>query len=295
MKKSLKLFFLFLSFFLLVFALFVQNHFYHNKLEENMKEYKTLQTKYKTLEKDYSKLLNDSNQKEKNLQEELDKTKQEKNALISKYVKTVYLTFDDGPSENTIKILDILKEKNVKATFFPIGNNSDFAKSVYKRIIDEGHTIGNHTFSHNYATIYSSVHAYKTDFYKLQNLIKETTGVTPTIYRFPGGSNNTVHRNYGPKNLIPSIIQELNKEGFIHVDWNVDSLDASKVKQNKQVIINSVLNNSKNKKHSIILFHDSQAKTTTAEALPYIIDELKKRDVVFDVLSKDSFNYQFIK
>lgn len=109
------------------------------------------------------------------------------------YVKPeCYLTFDDGPyAGNTDKILDVLKAYNVKATFFVVYKDSEEAKALYKRIVDEGHTIGIHNASHKYVEIYSSVDAYPEDFNKLYEYLKEVTGVEAEIFRFPGGSLNT--------------------------------------------------------------------------------------------------------
>lgn len=104
----------------------------------------------------------------------------------------VYLTFDDGPSENTDAILDILAEYNVKATFFAIGQEGEENMTMYQRIVSEGHTLGMHSYSHSYSTVYKSLDDFKSDFYKIQNYIEGVTGVKPVYYRFPGGSNNLV-------------------------------------------------------------------------------------------------------
>ena len=103
-------------------------------------------------------------------------------------LKRVYLTFDDGPSSNTIKILDILKEKDVKATFFVVGRLSDTTTPIYKRIVDEGHTLGMHSYTHVYKDIYPSEDAFEYDLDRIQALIYEQTGVLSKYYRFPGGS-----------------------------------------------------------------------------------------------------------
>ena len=91
--------------------------------------------------------------------------------------KTVYLTYDDGPSKNTPRILDVLKKYGVKATFFVIGKEDEESLALYKRIVDEGHTIAVHTYSHKYHDIYQSVDAYLEDFEKVENLIYNTTGI----------------------------------------------------------------------------------------------------------------------
>ena len=104
---------------------------------------------------------------------------------------TAYLTFDDGPSGNTDIILQTMQEENVKATFFVVGTDNADNLARMRRIVQEGHTIGMHSYSHSYKKIYASVEAFLKDMYQVFNLIKDTTGVTPTCFRFPGGSINS--------------------------------------------------------------------------------------------------------
>ncbi|RKD34163.1 polysaccharide deacetylase family protein [Thermohalobacter berrensis] len=207
--------------------------------------------------------------------------------------KTIYLTFDDGPSKNTIKILDILKKYKVKATFFVCGNTTEFGKKVYKRIVNEGHAIGNHTFSHNYKVIYSSEEAFLKDLKKLENFLFSVAGVKPKIIRFPGGSNTSIGKKYGGIKLTERLTTKVLLDGYQYFDWNVSSRDATKVTQDKEIIINSVLQDVKDG-GNIVLFHDSWPKTTTVEALPTIIEELLKRGYRFDILTKDSFYVHFL-
>ena len=209
--------------------------------------------------------------------------------------KNVYLTFDDGPSINTAKILDILKEYNIKATFFVVGTANEHSKNLYKRIVDEGHTLGNHTYSHNYKTIYESEENFIQDFKKLEDHIYDITGVKMDIMRFPGGSNTTIPHKYSDEKFMKRITTKMLYDGYQYFDWNVDSKDAKVVKQSKDVIIKSVLDGVRNNDPAIVLFHDSIPKTTTVEALPIIIEELLKEDYTFDVLHKDSFYVQFKK
>lgn len=108
--------------------------------------------------------------------------------------RKVYLTFDDGPSSNTGRILDILAEYDVKATFFVVGKTEEKYQSLYKRIVEEGHTLAMHSFSHKYNEIYQSRESYVEDLSKLQEFLYETTGVWCRYCRFPGGSSNTVSR-----------------------------------------------------------------------------------------------------
>ena len=108
--------------------------------------------------------------------------------------KKVYLTFDDGPSSNTDQILDILKDYDVKATFFVVGKTDERSVKAYQRIVEEGHTLAMHSYSHKYDEIYESKEAFARDLNSLQEYLYETTGVWPRIYRFPGGSSNTVSK-----------------------------------------------------------------------------------------------------
>lgn len=209
--------------------------------------------------------------------------------------KIAYLTFDDGPSKNTIKILDTLKKYNIKATFFVNGRTDSQSKQLYKRIVAEGHSIGSHIYSHDYSEIYRNKTAFMNSFNKLQNYIKNLTGVNMEILRFPGGSNNQVSYKYGGKGLMKELTKEMKKQGYVYFDWNVDSTDASVALQSKSKIVSSVLNGSKGKKQVVILMHDAAYKTTTAQALPEIIEGLKKQGFQFDRITKTSYAPQFLK
>lgn len=195
--------------------------------------------------------------------------------------KTIFLTFDDGPSDRTLEILDILREKGVKATFFVTGNCPAKGKSIMKKIVDEGHTIGVHTYTHAFKKIYASVNAFLDDFNKIYNLIYDATGVKPTIFRFPGGSKNGFNKgNYR------ELIAEMTRRGFDYFDWNLSAGDAvSRTLTPTSRCISNVLNASKNYRHGVVLMHDARPKTTTVEALPAIIDGLRSQGFSFDKLS----------
>lgn len=205
-------------------------------------------------------------------------------------VKKAYLTFDDGPSENTVKILDFLKVNHIKATFFVIGSEDD---TIYKRIVEEGHTIGVHSDTHRYEEIYKDVDAYMADIGVLSDRIYAATGVRSNILRFPGGSNNAISKRYNQTDLMGELSQHVVKEGYYYFDWNVDSADASAVCPDKDIIVNAVLDGAKNKKNAIILMHDAGAKTTTVEALPEIVEGLKKEGYVFDKITEDTVPIRF--
>lgn len=206
-------------------------------------------------------------------------------------LKIAYLTFDDGPSGNTPKILDILKEKKVPATFFVIGNPD--MKDTYKRIVDEGHVLGNHTYGHDYNKIYKSPETFFADVDKLNDLLEEATGERTKILRFPGGSNNTVSRHAGGSGIMSVMIDAVLGDGYRYFDWNVDSQDASKAKQSKDVIVKSVLGGANGTNKAVILMHDAAAKTTTVDALPEIIDGLIQKGFIFRGLDMDAPETQF--
>ena len=248
---------------------------------------------------------------ENSLQEQLDKAADELESLQSEYDKLkklkesrgestdtstpiVYLTFDDGPSLNTIKILDILKENDIKATFFVVGNDKEYAKDIYKRIVDEGHTLGNHTYDHSYKKIYTTSDGFWQSFDKLDHFLMDLIGVKTTVMRFPGGSNNTVSNKYN-YNIMNTLVKQAKERGHIYFDWNVSSLDAVKAVQSKEVIVNEVLKQTKQNKKSIVLMHDSSEKTTTVEALPEIIKALKDRGCEFAALDETVEPIEYLK
>ena len=135
----------------------------------------------------------------------------------------VYLTFDDGPSDRTDEVLKILDEKGVKATFFVIGREDETSIQRIKKAAAAGHTIGMHSYSHDYEKIYTSVEDFLDDFYKLFVILRDEAGVTPTVFRFPGGSLN----NYN-QGVYKEIIAEMLRRGFRYYDWNLSAEDAAK-------------------------------------------------------------------
>ena len=184
------------------------------------------------------------------------------------YDKRVYLTFDDGPSNNTDQILDTLAEYKVKATFFVVGHEDELSLERYKRIVNEGHIIAIHSFSHKYKEIYKSLENFDKDFTKLWNLLYDTTGYTPTLYRFPGGSLSL------SKSKIKVYSGYLNEKGINYYDWNVVNGDAEGIDYTEEQMIHNVLNGVAQKKTSIVLMHDGYGKERTADILPKILDAL---------------------
>lgn len=206
---------------------------------------------------------------------------------IVKPGKRVYLTFDDGPSKNIDEILDILAEKQVKATFFVVGKTDEASMAAYKKIVDGGHGIGIHSYTHQYDKVYSSLEAFQKDVNSMSDLIYAATGVRTHLYRFPGGSANTVCQT-----SMDDLIGWLNKEGYIYYDWNALNGDAvTKNLSTKTLISNimgSVKQNRENGRDSTVLMHDLANKHNTVESLEPLIDKLTKEGYVLDQpLSED--------
>ncbi|MCR5469288.1 MAG: polysaccharide deacetylase [Lachnospiraceae bacterium] len=192
----------------------------------------------------------------------------------------VYLTFDDGPSSNTSEILDILKEHNVKATFFVIGQEDEKSKELYKRIVDEGHTLGMHSYSHKYSELYSSVESFEEDFTRIQNLLYDVTGQECLYYRFPGGSSNQVNNDDMAK-----CISFLNAQGITYFDWNVSNGDATSQVYTSEDLVENVMKDVVKYKTSIVLMHDTSAKEKTVDSLSTLIERLE--DLGADILPID--------
>ena len=201
----------------------------------------------------------------------------------------IWLTFDDGPSANiTPKVLDILKKENVKATFFVI-NYSDSNEHLLKRIVEEGHTIGIHGYSHEYSKIYKSKETFMNNVLTLQDRIFKSTGVKSMYIRFPGGSSNTVSRKYC-KGIMTELTKEMLAKGFKYYDWNISSGDAGGAKNAKDVYKNVTKNLSK-KRGNMVLMHDFGGNKKGLEALPEIIKYAKKEGYTFSKIDEDTPMY----
>lgn len=183
--------------------------------------------------------------------------------------KAVYLTFDDGPSQNTATVLDALKATGAHATFFVVGKNIAGNEALLKRMTDEGHAVAIHTYAHDYKALYASVDAYLDDFNQTYEAIYAACGVYPTMFRFPGGSINA----YNAANY-QQIIAEMTRRGFVYYDWSVSSEDAAGKKLTSEQIITNVVNGVAGTSHAIVLMHDSGDKTTTAQAVTGMVQQL---------------------
>jgi peptidoglycan-N-acetylglucosamine deacetylase len=192
--------------------------------------------------------------------------------------KTAYLTFDDGPSQEvTPKILDILDSNNVKATFFVIGYMVDRNKDLLLREWNDGQSIGNHSYSHSYKSLYSNQADFISDIDKCEAEIKSIigSGYNNKLLRFPGGS-------FGSK--LQPYRAEAVKDGYHYVDWNALNGDAESNNVSVDKLIQRLKETTNGKEHVVILMHDAASKETTVQALPQIIEYLKQQGYVFKTL-----------
>lgn len=197
--------------------------------------------------------------------------------------KVIYLTIDDGPSGLTEQFLDVLDHYNVKATFFVTGAMPEY-KNMIKEAYDRGHTIGLHTFSHDYAGVYSSVDAYFDDLNKIGEVVKEEIGYVPCFIRFPGGASNTVSAKY-TQGIMTALSTEVNNKGYQYYDWNASCGDGA-VKTTEQLYAQAITYNDNN---MIMLMHDSQTKQSTLDALPGIIEYFQNAGYTFKAIDRESY------
>ena len=194
--------------------------------------------------------------------------------------KRVFLTFDDGPSKSvTIPILDILKQNNVKATFFVLGSNAERYPEIVKRAYQEGHYIANHSFTHVYSNIYSSPQAVLDEYNRTETAIKNAIGdqtYNSRVFRFPGGTSGGKYAN-----IKAEAVNLLNQNNVAHLDWNALTADAAGL-DNVNDMMNYVETTMGNKNSVVILMHDIGTKKSTYELLPQLIQALKEKGYVFE-------------
>ena len=192
---------------------------------------------------------------------------------VKKMKGVIYLTFDDGPSEKvTPRILKTLEKYEVPATFFVLDYGDDKKKiKLMKRALKDGCAIGIHGYSHDYSRIYTSVDAFMGNVTSLHDKLLDDIGYDAFTMRFPGGSSNTISRNYS-EGIMTKLVKEIQKEGYSYNDWNVDSTDASGNNRPAKTLVESVKKNCSKDTYNVVLMHDSDAKETTAKALPEIIE-----------------------
>lgn len=201
--------------------------------------------------------------------------------------KVVYLTFDDGPSKNTPKLLDVLDQLGVKATFFVTGNAANIYPQNLKLIVNRGHAVALHTYSHEYSEVYKSEDAYFNDLQKVGDLVYNLTGVRTNIIRFPGGSSNQISKNHCP-GIMTSLTKKVIEKGYQYYDWNVDSGDADKRTMPVEYLT-SHFKTQGLKPYINLLMHDTADKYTTIDALPTIVKYYRDLGYEFDVIDENAY------
>ena len=190
------------------------------------------------------------------------------------------LTFDDGPSANTDRILEILDRYGVKATFFVVGSSAASAENQerMRRIVAAGHTLAMHSWSHDYTRVYASVESFLEEFNQLYELIYQVTGVYPAIFRFPGGSINSYDRG-----VYQEIIAEMTRRGFVYFDWNASAGDSTATPAEPSLLAANWLAGI-GRDLVVTLAHDSAPRTTTVDALPSVIEGYQAAGYTFIAL-----------
>lgn len=184
-------------------------------------------------------------------------------------IHKVYLTFDSSPSRHTEEILDILAAHEVKATFFVIGREDEESQELYRRIVEEGHTLGMRSYSNRYSVIYRSKEAFAEDYRKLKDYLFELTGEECSLYRFPGGSGNQISD-------VPmqELIQFLNEQDVTYYDWNISSEDGASVSYTTEEIVENITGDVVKYKTSVVALQDVSEDSTTVEVLEPLIEAL---------------------
>ncbi len=194
--------------------------------------------------------------------------------------KRAFLTFDDGPSQNTNEILDILKQYDIKATFFVLGTQAEVMSETVKRIYDEGHYLANHGYTHIYSSIYQSPEQVLTEYNQCNQIIANAIQVpeyNSHLFRFPGGFAG------GKYAIIKQQAGKLlEQNGILNIDWNSLTGDSEKVNPSAEYLMNNLYNTTQGKNSVVILMHDALAKRVTVETLPQVIEYLKNEGYEFE-------------
>lgn len=190
---------------------------------------------------------------------------------------TVYLTFDDGPSALTPKVLDILKKEGIKATFFMLGQQAEERPEIVKRIVAEGHSIGNHTYNHNYQELYTDFRVFWKQIKQTESILERIAGVKPQLIRAPGGTYRNFNAFY---------FYYLDQAGYKVFDWSIDSGDSRKANVPSRDIVKTVEEGPF--QHEItVLLHDGAGHAQSVKALPEIIHFFKKRGYAFAPITSE--------
>lgn len=203
--------------------------------------------------------------------------------------KIAFLTFDDGPSQYTSKLLDTLQQNDIKATFFVtfFGHDSAVKRGWVKQELDDGETIGEHSWTHEYSYIYASEENFMTDFNTMKQVLTDTTGAQPRLFRFPGGVGNTEWRRYHHNEPIMStLVQDVENAGMTPFDWTAGGEDASKnPPSSPQQFCDEIMNDIGEQEHPIILMHDRIENSVNT--VPLVIEQLRAKGYRFATLSPE--------
>ncbi len=201
--------------------------------------------------------------------------------MKQKSEKKVFLTFDDGPSPLTNQVLEILNKKNVKATFFTIGQMMEQYPDIVRKTYDNGHMVLTHSYSHKYS-IYSSFDTFYQDYAMVDDAYETILGFqAPQFFRFPGGSSNQSSFKYGGKQFMPNLTKDLRERGYSYVDWNVIAGDTTSISNQPQKMLEQIKKGSENNDFVVALFHDITPNKATVEILPEVIDYFEKNGYTF--------------
>ncbi|WP_110927847.1 polysaccharide deacetylase family protein [Bacillus massiliglaciei] len=207
--------------------------------------------------------------------------------------KIAYLTFDDGPSLNTQSILTILDQYKVKATFFVKANEEPYAKRAYKEMVNQGHVVALHSYTHDYSIVYRSKESFFQDLNRLESFLADRYGIHSKIVRLPGGSNNMLSNTAAKRPVFENILHSLNEKGYTYFDWHVDSQDGFSPNTSADEIIRNVLTGARGMDRCVILLHDINSMKNTVKALPSLIESLESQGYSFGVLDRDTPKIQF--
>jgi peptidoglycan/xylan/chitin deacetylase (PgdA/CDA1 family) len=241
-------------------------------------EMQQLNSQYQTLQSSYD-----------DLQKKLEDTAQSS----SSPAKVAYLTFDDGPTSVTPHLLDVLKENNVKATFFITFMSLDTAqkRAWLKQEVDDGYTIGVHSWSHKYDVIYANEQNFLNDFNKMKDIIVSATGVQPKVCRFPGGIGNTVSITAsGGQIIMPKLVADVKAMGFTPFDWNAGGEDADTPYPTTEQLVKDILNDAKGHNDVVILMHDTHE--FSIDVVPEVVQNLRAQGYTFKMLTPSSQKMQ---
>lgn len=195
--------------------------------------------------------------------------------------KKVFLTFDDGPTGLTPKVLDILRDNDINATFFTIGKLIEQYPEVVLRTYGEGNMVLPHSYTHDFA-MYSTFETFYGDFYMAEEAYRKVLGFdSPPYFRFPGGSSNHSSFKYGGKQFMPLLTKDVKEKGYYYIDWNVSAGDTTPDYKDTEKMLDNVLKDTKNKDFAVILFHDLEKNTKMLEILPVVIGTLKEQGYTF--------------